>query len=319
MSLNAPQGFVSDIHSQTIIRFDGKDAAKFLHGLCTNDIVKVATGHGCEAFMLDAKGRIISHITIGLHNAVLYLRTVPGLAERLIQHFDHYHFREQVTFTDLSSQWNELIVLDASTALLQQVLGSKTELLSQPFTINSYVLDDAELVVQCLPIFGKNVVHFFGVGATLEKLRQRFLQSSLLDITAAQLNNRRIETGWPLPEVDYDDKTLPQELDRDSSAISFNKGCYLGQETVARLDALGQVQKKLVGFLLPTIEVTLPWTLAINDKEVATVTSISTDQTTNGAIGIGMARRAVFATGSKIPTPHGEVAIASLPFQTMSR
>ena len=60
------------------------------------------------------------------------------------------------------------------------------------------------------------------------------------------LNAARIEHGWPIYGLDFSDANLPQEIARDPYAISFTKGCYLGQETVARLDALGQVQKKMV-------------------------------------------------------------------------
>ena len=57
----------------------------------------------------------------------------------------------------------------------------------------------------------------------------------------------RIEAGTPLFKVDFDDSNLPQEVGRDAEAISFTKGCYLGQETVARIDALGHVNQRIVG------------------------------------------------------------------------
>ncbi len=76
------------------------------------------------------------------------------------------------------------------------------------------------------------------------------VQLSQSNLSLSEWQTLRIRNRWPVLGADYDDRNLPQELDRDASAISFHKGCYLGQETVARLDALGQVQKKLVRLLI---------------------------------------------------------------------
>ena len=65
----------------------------------------------------------------------------------------------------------------------------------------------------------------------------------------------RIEAGMPLFGVDFDDSNLPQEVGRDAEAISFTKGCYLGQETVARIDALGHVNQRIVGVRFSGTEV----------------------------------------------------------------
>jgi folate-binding protein YgfZ len=92
----------------------------------------------------------------------------------------------------------------------------------------------------------------------------------------------RIENFWPWFAVDFDDKNLPQELSIDARAISFKKGCYLGQETVARLDALGQVQKRLClvdittqpNDLVAMPAPTVGQTLHIDEKPIGSITSL---------------------------------------------
>src|SRR5690606_22235947 len=66
------------------------------------------------------------------------------------------------------------------------------------------------------------------------------------DVAAETFHALRVAAGYPWYATDFDDSHLPQEVNREPETISFTKGCYLGQETIARLDALGQVQKKLV-------------------------------------------------------------------------
>jgi folate-binding protein YgfZ len=95
-----------------------------------------------------------------------------------------------------------------------------------------------------------------------------------------------------------DDRHLPQELDRDTAAISFNKGCYLGQETIARLDMLGKVQKKLVKL---SIDASLsPAVQAIvhaDGKEVGTICSVAANEALGKCLALAYIKRSHFAAG----------------------
>jgi folate-binding protein YgfZ len=109
----------------------------------------------------------------------------------------------------------------------------------------------------------------------------------------------RIEAFWPWYGVDLDDRNLPQEAGIDARAISFKKGCYLGQETVARLDALGQVQKRLVRLTFERKpEVSLPHSIEVDGKEIGTLTSFAEMEDGSG-MGLAMIRRSHFASGTQ--------------------
>ena len=107
----------------------------------------------------------------------------------------------------------------------------------------------------------------------------------------------RTLAGFPWYGVDLDETNLPQEADRDALAISFTKGCYLGQETVARLDALGQVQRKLVRWSITGGVPAAGATLVAGEKTVGRLTSVAADDR-GGAIAIGFARRSHFEAGA---------------------
>ena len=110
--------------------------------------------------------------------------------------------------------------------------------------------------------------------------------------------------------VDLDESNLPQEADRDALAISFTKGCYLGQETVARLDALGQVQKKLVGWSITGAVPAAGDTVQCDEKTVGRLTSVA-DHGDGTASALGMARRSHFDVGARAA---GTVASTGQPF-----
>jgi folate-binding protein YgfZ len=126
---------------------------------------------------------------------------------------------------------------------------------------------------------------------------------------------KRIASFWPWYGVDIDEKNLPQEIGIDDRAICFNKGCYLGQETVARLDALGQVQKQLALVGIQTEkgnELRVPCELFIEGKPIGVVTSIAPVTTSEGSIhdrwtGLAMLRRGYFQEGGKWLLDGGEV------------
>lgn len=111
----------------------------------------------------------------------------------------------------------------------------------------------------------------------------------------AVFHARRIAAGFPWYGLDLDESNLPQELDRDLAAVSFSKGCYLGQETVARLDALGQVQKKLVRWEIEAAQFPPAGTgLTADGKIVGRLTSVTASDRPGHWLALGFARRSHF-------------------------
>ncbi|MEK0425721.1 MAG: hypothetical protein RJB11_1812, partial [Planctomycetota bacterium] len=124
----------------------------------------------------------------------------------------------------------------------------------------------------------------------------------------------RISNFWPWYGVDITEKNLPQEIGIDSRTISFKKGCYLGQETVARLDALGQVQKQmgLVELRSPSSqEFRMPYELIYEGKSIGFLTSACKSDliNTSGAswMGLAMLKRGYFQSTLGIQLDTGEL------------
>ena len=124
----------------------------------------------------------------------------------------------------------------------------------------------------------------------------------------------RIESGTPLFGVDVTSDNLPQEVDRNEQAINFNKGCYLGQETIARLDALGHVNRLMVGLRFAGKNVPLPGTiLKQNDKPLARITSSCWSSALECPLALGYVRRGHTTPGSQINSESLDAQVVRLP------
>ena len=125
----------------------------------------------------------------------------------------------------------------------------------------------------------------------------------------------RIEAGTPLFGRDITDANLPQEIARDARAISFVKGCYIGQETVARLDALGHVNRTLAGVRFAATDVPASGTELTDDsgKVAGRVTSATFSPTLGAPLALAFVRRETNTPGSKLTSAVGPAEVVQLP------
>ncbi|MCC6493298.1 MAG: folate-binding protein YgfZ [Pirellulales bacterium] len=229
----------------TTLKVAGEDRAGLLHNMCTNDIRGLTAGEGCEAFFTDVKGKIVAHAFVLVGAEAIEVVSVPEAAMRLLQHLDRYIVREDVRLEDMSTavDWHLLTGKQAASALRR--FGSDASGVARPWSHQRLSASGVDIqAVRCtLPWCGG-----FLLSSDAEQT-PRFVKalrdSGAGALSAAAWHAIRIESGWPLYGVDFDASNLPQEVGRDSEAIHFRKGCYLGQETVARIDALGHVNKRL--------------------------------------------------------------------------
>ena len=156
--------------------------------------------------------------------------------------------------------------------------------------------DDAAIAYQS-PWLGRGSVVLVVAGGLAQSLSGWLAASGITLEDEGAFHAHRTRCGFPWFGTDLDESNLPQEADRNEQAISFTKGCYLGQETVARLDALGQVQKKLVRWSIRGGVPASGTALTASDKTVGRLTSVAAGED-GDAIAIGMARRSHFESGA---------------------
>jgi folate-binding protein YgfZ len=234
----------------TQVDLDGADRAKFLHNFCTNDTRGLAPGRGCEAFITSVRGKVLAHVFVYAGEATLRLVGAPGNSgARIIQHLSRYQISEDVTFADRTEERGLLLVAGPQAAIALANLGCGAPgLASGPHGHDSTAPFDLEICRNdLLGVSGFLVSCPAGqasaLAAALDAAGAQAAQSAVFDAL-------RIEASFPMYGIDITDENLAQEVNRTAQAISFSKGCYLGQEPIARIDALGHVNHQLRGIRL---------------------------------------------------------------------
>lgn len=215
----------------------GRDRVRFLHNFCTADIRGLSSGQATEAFFTDARGRIFAHgyvLVLQDHLQVWLLADDP---QRLLKHLDRYIISDDVTLRAPAD--GDSFAVTAGELRTLPGLSSVA-----PGCCGPVVDGQGQAAALCVAWSGQTIAVFCGDAHLISTLRHApDLQPRLLsDATFSQL---RITEGFPIIGVDLAIDHLAPEANRNAQAICYTKGCYLGQEPIARIDALGHVNRAL--------------------------------------------------------------------------
>ncbi len=296
----------------------GDDRAKFLHNLCTANILKLPIGECTEAFFLNAKGKTIDYGHIFATSTSLWVELESGRSTGMIKHLDRYLFREKVTLHERTMSHGQMhLVGPKALEFLQGLTSSawpanRLGVLEVPFEGGTLqirrhprsTLDGWDLVLptELMPTLVDRV-KAFGVVVLDEET----------------LESLRISAGLPRYGREIGEENLAQEIGRDAEAISLVKGCYIGQETVARLDALGHVNKLLRGIEFPAgSAVSAGESVYAGEKVIGTIASSAESFPPGSRRALAVLRLAGGSPGDevRVRADKGEIAgrVVSLPF-----
>jgi len=296
--------------SQLALR--GADRASFLHNLCTNDIKKLTPGTGCEAFLLNAQGKTLGHVYVFAEDDQLVLDTVAGQGEFLGRHLDRYLIREKVEIAPLPSQ-HDLLLAGAQAAGALQKAGVSA-LPSEHGMHTRATLGERSVGIRKVDLAGADSWLISCDRDEVERVWNTLIAADVQPCGSAAAEAARIAAGTPLFGREITDANLPQELNRDHKAISFTKGCYLGQETVARIDALGHVNRLLVGLRGAGMSApAIGAELLVDGKPIGAVTSVACSLRFGGPIALGYVRRALAQPGTIVQSATGDFTVTALP------
>jgi folate-binding protein YgfZ len=303
---------VVELTNWSSVTVTGADRQKFLHNFCTNDVNSLKPGHHCEAFFTNAKGRIIGHGLIDCRDDELVFIGPPNQAPLLIEHLDRYIIRDDVLLRDTTS---ELAYFYGAT--MPAIVAGRRIPCSEPAAPARGSASK--------PLLGRrgDRAPILECGTILEvgerdsaQIRQVIHEHGYMACHMAAFEALRIEAGTPLFGVDFDEDNLPQEVNRDRQAISFTKGCYLGQETVARIDALGHVNQKLIGVRFFGTDVPAAGAeLKNRGAVVGRVTSAAYSPRLGSPLALAMVRRESNAAGTALESMQGNCEVISLPLE----
>lgn len=311
-ALTGGAGF-ADVSNRSQVEIAGKDRAQLLHGLCTNDIKGLEVGGGCETFLTNVQGKTIGYLNVFRCPETLVLDSVPGETASIIRNLDRYVIREDVRFRDLGSEQTEFLVSGAAApSCLLKMLGVESP--AAPLHHFSLTWHDRDLSLRRVPITGADCFLLAISRENATSFSAALAAAGMTLCEDAAVEVARIEGGTPFFNKDVTEDNLPQEVDRTPQAISFKKGCYLGQETVARLDAMGHVNRTLCGLRWFGHEIPAPGSEIRSDgKLVARVTSACWSERLDAPLALAYVKRGLNQPATRFPSPWGEAEVVRLP------
>jgi folate-binding protein YgfZ len=339
VGLCAPMG-------RSLIRISGEDRRTWLQGQISNDVLGLPDGQGFEAVILTVQGHLLSHLRVFALPDALLLDLPAATTERVLKTLDRYLILEQVEIEDVSGSFR-LFSLQGPRAVqvVERLPGGIASL--APWGVVEVEGDGAPLIASRVSHTGEDGFDLFvptdGAAELEGRLRAEVLACGGAVVGDAALEVLRIEAGIPIWGRELDESIVPLEARLDH-AISRTKGCYVGQEIIARIDARGQVNNLLVGIRPEgTVarssrmagshpapgraggEVVPAWgdTLVSGERAVGRVTSATFSPTLGAPIALGYLRRQFVAPGTPIAirSTSGDAPahVAALPFVPRTR
>ncbi len=322
------------------LEFTGKDRLSFLNNLLTNQTWDKETksamkaGEGVYAFFLNKQGRLTTDVNVIERGDRTILEMDARLVEPLRTAFDKYLFTEQVKMTNRSGALHALalhgpgghaILNDAAAAAgaplaeLGPMQSTEVTLLDTPAIVwrdDETATPGYHLIVtteQTRPLWLSLLDRF---GEAREPGKRRLRPAGW-----AAFNATRIEAGRPIFGIDFDDTVLPAETGQMARAVSLTKGCYLGQEIVARMHARQQVARQLVGIKMDDDALPIAGSPVFDEQsnQVGAITSSTISPVlSNAAICLAFVKRAFIPPGSVVQVPaEGSIrraTVVELPF-----
>ena len=304
------------------MRLSGATAGEMLTGLVTNDVLSLASGQGQYAAALTPKGKIIADLRIFRDESSLLVDAPPRANESWMSTVRKYVNPRLAAYSDESATLRDVGVFGVAARL---VVGEMTGVSSSALGVLpayahvSVEIEGARVMVARVPDLELEGFELFAPAEIYEVLWERALAAKATPGGLDTWEIARVEAGRPEWGVDIDESTLPQEANfEELHAISYTKGCYTGQETVARVHFRGHVNKHLRGLRAASPEPPAPRAELFDatGKSVGDVRSTAPSPRLGG-IAIGMVRREIEAGASLVARWEGgeaRVDVAHLPF-----
>lgn len=297
----------------SVIELTGQDRVQLANSFTTCDVKKLPEGRCGEAFVTSPQGKTLGHVLVMAMAERLLLATTPGQGAKLIAHFDRYIIGEDVNLRDatpLTAMWLATGA-QASEILTRAIVGT---LPAEPLAQATVRLGDVPLLVARVDWLTRPTFLLAAPRETTTAVQEQLIAAGLSPCGWEAFDVVRLEAGWPLYGADITDDNLPQEIGRDAQAISFTKGCYLGQETIARIDAVGHVNRHLVGVRFAGSEVPAAGTaLLANDREAGRVTSSAWSPKLAAPLALALVKRGQSKPGQELSSSAGAATVVTLP------
>jgi folate-binding protein YgfZ len=299
----------------------GTERASYLQGLLTNDIAALTPGHGCYTAYLTAQGRMIADLFVYELGDVLLLTLTAGVKDVVLAKLDQFIFSEDVQLGDVTATFAQIAVVGpaSSSAAASIVAGMAEETLrGMPLHGNARAeWSGGPVIITRIDDAGEPGFDLYVDYAQAGALKAALVQAGAVELDEATAEALRVESGAPLFGRDMDQETIPLEAGIESRAISFTKGCYVGQEVIIRVlhRGHGRVARKLVGLTVLGDAAPEPGAaIRGGDREIGNVTSATVSPALKQPIALGYVHRDFVEPGTIVTIGDRNATVTKLPF-----
>ncbi|HEX8737022.1 MAG TPA: glycine cleavage T C-terminal barrel domain-containing protein [Pyrinomonadaceae bacterium] len=273
-----------------LIEVSGKEAVQFLNGLVTNDVAKLEDGAQMSAAFPNAQGRLLAFVRVRRRGDKFLFETAETTHAKVFQNLYRFTFAGDFFVEDLSENYRYF-----------EVQCPKSRVQSP---VDSIVFES------------KSGADFFVPEAAAENFRNELERANAVEISDELYEVLRIENGAPLYGVDMDETTVVLETGLDE-AVSFKKGCYIGQEIIARIHFRGHVAKKLTGLIFEAESAAVnpgDEIKSAEGKNAGRITSVSFSPQLEKTIALAYVRYDYLAAGTVLKVNDAAARVKDLPF-----
>ena len=290
----------------------GKDHLDFLHRMTTNDFNRLTIGQGCEAVFIEQRARIIDVGVFyrGAHNTLLIVS--PDSRESIPTWLDRFIFAESIEFEDITEQ----------TAMLECSGPQVAEIVQQTLSVDISQSCEGDLIhpqeedamwLARTDWDGNPGFRAVGPPGAVADLRAKLADAGVRPMSEETWEILRIEQGIPLLGKELTDAYNPWEAGL-GRAVHMDKGCYIGQEVIARLDTYDKIKQHLVGLRFSADNLPVPGEpLLDGHREVGRITS-AIESPSLGPIALAYVRRAASGSNTILECNGVQATVVSLPF-----
>jgi len=299
----------------------GADRASYLQGLLTNDIAALTPGTGCYAAYLTAQGRMIADMYAYELGDVILLTLDRAVKDAVMAKLDQFIFSEDVQLGDVTDTFAQIAVVgpeaaSAASAALGGVDGAILAALPEHGNLRAASNHGAAIVARVTDA-GEPGFDLYVERAQAAGVRSALISAGVPEMDEAASEALRIEAGVPKFHRDMDEETIPLEAGIEDRAISFTKGCYVGQEIVIRVlhRGHGRVARRLVGIALSGAQAPARGArIRSGDREIGEVTSSTVSPALRRPIALGYVHRDFVEPGTSVTVDGASGEVTKVPF-----
>jgi len=309
-----------DLSSRGRLLVSGSESLQFLNGLITNDMKTLQPDHWMPAAFPNVQGRLLASVRVlNLGSDGFLIDTEAATSEQVLKTVQRFTFAGDFQVEDLMNTTALLTLQGAqSQQIIASVFGEQAAALSQ-FQVVRANWSNASVTVMRSSHTSEDGFDLFLPAAAAAEVWQALINANARPVGYDALEVLRVEAGQPRYGIDMDETNVVSETGLDD-AISFTKGCYIGQEIIARIKYRGHVAKKLTGILFTgQVGITAQAKIrSVDDKEIGRVTSVVYSPRLKRSIALGYVKYDYLAAETEVKVVFEDqelkAKVVELPF-----